>query len=148
MKFFFSFAETWDYLQIVITIWWLALVLEMPGIDPRTSRIHSEHSTIWATSPKFRTVEEAFDLLFGDWNVLATEKFLTSCLATEMFQSPNKRLIFFWEGISCIWFQYSVVFWRKLIKNSMSLTLEMRVIATPTSGLISGRSTIWPTSHV
>ena len=55
---------------------------------------------------------------------------------------------FFLEGISCIKLQYSVVFWRKLIKNSMSLTLEMRGIAPHTSGLISGRSSIWPTSHV
>ena len=30
----------------------------------------------------------------------------------------------------------------------MSLILEMRGIAPRTSGLISGRSTIWPTSHV
>ena len=30
----------------------------------------------------------------------------------------------------------------------MSLTLEMRGIAPRTSSLISGRSTIWPTSHV
>ena len=57
---FFSFAENWDYLQIVITIWWVAPVLEMPGIDPRTSRILCERSTIWATSPWFITVEEAF----------------------------------------------------------------------------------------
>ena len=54
----------------------------------------------------------------------------------------------FWEGVSCIRFQYSVVFWRKFIINSMSLTLEMRGIAPRSSGLISGRSTIWPTSHV
>ena len=60
MKFFFSFAENWDYLQIVITIWWVAPVLEMPGIDPRTSRMQSERSTIWATSPYISTVEEAF----------------------------------------------------------------------------------------
>ena len=60
MKFFFSFAENWDYLQIVITIWLVAQVLEMSGIDPRTSQMQREHSTIWATSPLFRTVEEAF----------------------------------------------------------------------------------------
>ena len=65
-----------------------------------------------------------------------------------LFQSANKRLWIFWEGISCIVFQNSVVFWRKLIKYSMCLTLEMRGIAPRTSGLISGRSTIWPTSHV
>ena len=65
-----------------------------------------------------------------------------------MFQSANKRLKFFLEGIFCIRLQYSVVFWRKLIKNSISLTLEMRGIAPRSSGLISGRSTIWPTSHV
>ena len=54
----------------------------------------------------------------------------------------------FSEGISCIRFQYSVAFWIKLIKNSMTLTLEMRGIAPRISGLISGRSSIWPTSHV
>ena len=35
----------------MITIWWVALVLEMRGIDPRTSRMESERSTIWATAP-------------------------------------------------------------------------------------------------
>ena len=64
-----------------------------------------------------------------------------------MFQSANKRLKFFLEGIFCIRLQYSVIFWRKLIKNLMSLTLEMRGNAPRTSGLVSGRSTIWPTSH-
>ena len=49
-----------DYLEIVIAIWWVALALEMRGIDPRTSRMQSESSTIWATSPELRTVEEAF----------------------------------------------------------------------------------------
>ena len=34
------------------------------------------------------------------------------------------------------------------MKNLMSLTLEMRGIAPRTSGLISGRSTIWTTSQV
>ena len=43
---FFSFAENWDYLQIVITICLVAQVLEIPGIDPRTSQMQSEHSTI------------------------------------------------------------------------------------------------------
>ena len=35
----------------MITIWWVTLDLEMRGIDPRTSRMQSERSTIWATSP-------------------------------------------------------------------------------------------------
>ena len=65
-----------------------------------------------------------------------------------MFQSANKRLKIFLEGIYCIRLQYSVVFWRKLINCSMSLTSEMWGIAPRASGLISGRSTIWPTSHV
>ena len=49
-----------DYLEIVITSSWVTLDLEMRGIDPRTSRMLSERSTIWATSPWFKTVEEAF----------------------------------------------------------------------------------------
>ena len=65
-----------------------------------------------------------------------------------MFQSANKRLKFFLKVISCIRLQYSVVFWRKLINCSMSLTSEMRGIAPRFSGLIKGRSSIWPTSHV
>ena len=65
-----------------------------------------------------------------------------------MFQSANKRLKFFLESISCLRLQYSVVFWRNLLNFSMSLTLEMRGFAPRTSGLLSGRSTIWPTSHV
>ena len=32
----------------------------MRGIDPRTSRKLSELSTIWATSQRFKTVEESF----------------------------------------------------------------------------------------
>ena len=65
-----------------------------------------------------------------------------------MFQSANRRLKFFLEGISCIKLQYSVVFWRKLINFLMTLTSEMRGIAPRTSGLLSRRSTIWATSHV
>ena len=45
----------------MITIWWVTLDLEMRGIDPRTSRMLSARSTIWATSPWFNVVEEAFD---------------------------------------------------------------------------------------
>ena len=56
----YEFQYAIDYLEIVITIWWEAVVLDNPGIDPRTSRMQSERSTIWATSPEFRTVEEAF----------------------------------------------------------------------------------------
>ena len=44
----------------MINIWWVTLDLEMRGIDPRTSRMLSERSTIWATSPWFLTIEEAF----------------------------------------------------------------------------------------
>ena len=65
-----------------------------------------------------------------------------------LFQSANKRLKFFLKGISCMKLQYSVVFWRKLINCSMSLTSEMRGIAPRTSGWLNRRSTIWPTSHV
>ena len=65
-----------------------------------------------------------------------------------MFQSANKSLKFFLDGFSCIRLQYSVVFWRKLINCSMSLTSEMRGTAPRTSGLLSRRSNIWPTSHV
>ena len=49
-----------DHLEIVITISWVTLDLEMRGIDPHTFRRLSERSTIWATSPWFKTVEEAF----------------------------------------------------------------------------------------
>ena len=65
-----------------------------------------------------------------------------------MFQSANKRLKFFLEGIFCIRLQYSVVFWRKLNNCAMSLTSEMLDIAPHTSGLLRRRSTIWPTFHV
>ena len=64
-----------DYLEKVITIWWVTQVLEMRGIDPRTSRMLSERSTIWATSPWFITVEEAFvsvgkqEAIFFSWKV-------------------------------------------------------------------------------
>ena len=47
-------------MMIVITICWVALNLEMRGIDHRNSRMLSERSTIWATSPWFQIVEEAF----------------------------------------------------------------------------------------
>ena len=45
--------------------------------------------------------------------------------------SRQTRGFFFLKGISCIRLQYSVVFWRKLINCSMSLTSEMRGIAPP-----------------
>ena len=113
-----------DYLEIEITIWWVNQVLEMRGIDPRNSRMLSERFTIWATSQWFITVEEAF------------------------VSVGKQEAKIFLEGISCIRLQYSVVFWRKLINCSMSLTSEMRGIVPRTSDLISGRTTIRPTSHV
>ena len=85
----------------------------------------SDRSTIWATFPWFDTVEEAF-----------------------VSVGKQKRLKFFLEGVSCIRLQYSVVFWRKSINCSMCLTSEMWGIAPHFSGLMSGRSTSWPTSHV
>ena len=113
-----------DYLEIVITSSWVTLDLEMRGIDPRTSRMLSKRSTIWATSPWFKTVEEAF-----------------------VSVGKQEVKIFILEGISCIRL-YSAVFRTRLINCSMSLISEMRGIAPRTSDLISGRSTIWPTSHV
>ena len=96
----------------------------MRGIAPRTSRTLSERSTIWATSPWFITVEEAF----------------VSVGKQEVINFLGRYFLYKISIFSS--------FWRKLIKNSMSLTLEMRGIAPRTSGLISGRSSIWPTSHV
>ena len=113
-----------DYLEIVITSSWVTLDLEMRGIDPRTSRMLSERSTIWATSSWFKTVEEAF-----------------------VSVGKQEVKIFILEGISCIRL-YSVVFRTRLINWSMSLISEMRGNAPRTSDLISGRSTIRPTSHV
>ena len=105
-------------------IWWVAQVLEMRGIAPRTSRMLSELSTVWATSQWFKTVEESF------------------------VSVGEQEAKFFLEGVSCIRLQYSVVFWRKLINCSMSLTSEMRGNAPRTSGLLSRRSTIRPTSQI
>ena len=96
----------------------------MRGIDPRTSRKLSELSTIWATSQRFKTVEESF------------------------VSVGEQEAKIFLEEFFCIRLQYSVVFWRKLINCSMSLTSEMRGIARRTSGLLSRRSTILPTSYV
>ena len=94
--------------------------LQIGGIEPRTSRMLSKRSTIWATSPWFNIVQEAF------------------------VSVGKQEVKTFCEGISCIRLQYSVVFWRNLINCSMSLNSEMRGIAPHTSGLLSGRSTIWP----
>ena len=96
----------------------------MRGIDPRTSRKLSELSTIWATSQRFKTVEESF------------------------VSVGEQEAKIFLEDVSCIRLQYSVVFWRNLINCSMSLLSEMLGIAPRFSGLLSVRSTIWPTSHV
>ena len=96
----------------------------MRGIDPRTSRMLSGRSTICATSPWFITVE-------------------------KVFVSVGKQEVKIFLGRYFLYeTQYSVVFWRKLINCSMNLTSEMRGIDPRTSGLLSRRSTIWPTSHV
>ena len=47
----YEFQYAIYYLEIVISIWWVALILEMLGIDPRTFRMQSQRSTIWATFP-------------------------------------------------------------------------------------------------
>ena len=108
----------------MITIWWVAEVLEMRSIDPRTSCLLRERSTIWATSPWLQTVEEAF-----------------VSVGKQEVKIPLGRCFLYKTSIK-------VVFWRKLINCSMSLTSEMRGIAPRTSGLLSRRSTIRPISHV
>ena len=45
-----EFQNAIDYVEIVINIWWVALNLKMRGIDPRTSRMLSERTNIWATN--------------------------------------------------------------------------------------------------
>ena len=47
-------------MEIVINICWVTLDLKMRGFAPRTFRMLRERSTIWATSPWLKTVEEAF----------------------------------------------------------------------------------------
>ena len=42
-----EFQYAIDYLEIVITFWWVDLVWDIRGIDPRTSSMQSERSTIW-----------------------------------------------------------------------------------------------------
>ena len=99
-------------------------LLEIRGINPRTSRMQSQRSTIWATSPWLQTVEEAF-----------------VSVGKQEVKIPHGRCFLYKTSIK-------VVFWRKLINCSMSLTSEMRGIAPRTSGLLSRRSTIRPISHV
>ena len=86
--------------------------------------MHSQRSTIWATSPWLQTVEEAF-----------------VSVGKQEVKIPHGRCFLYKTSIK-------VVFWRKLINCSMSLTSEMRGIAPRTSGLLSRRSTIRPISHV
>ena len=108
----------------MITIWWVALVLEKRGIDPRTSRMLSARSTIWATSTWFITIEEAFvSVGKQEFKIFLGWYFLYK---TSIFSS----------------------FWRKLNNCAMSLTSEMRGIAPRTSGFLTRRSTIWPTFHL
>ena len=44
--------------------------LEMPGIDPGTSRMLSERSTIWATPPSMATVNEMIDITLAMYQTL------------------------------------------------------------------------------
>lgn len=59
--------------------------MEMRGIDPRTSRMLSERSTIWATSPRRReTITDknspwSFLFLFGSYSPLVYESWNVSC---------------------------------------------------------------------
>ena len=76
----------------------------MRSIDPRTSRLLRERSTIWATSPWLQTVEEAF-------------------------VSVGKQEVKILLGMRFLYkTSIKVVFWKKLVNCSMSLTSEMRGI--------------------
>ena len=93
-------------------------VLEMRGIDPRTSRMLSERSTIWAISPYSSSFELASE--HNSWKT--GFRFVTSCQFLPIINKTDESY--------------------RILKN----VLEMRGIDPRTSRMISKRSTIWATS--
>ena len=93
-------------------------VLEMRGIDPRTSRIQSERSTISATFPYSSSFELASER--NSWNISC--RFVTSC---QFFPFVSQNKIELSKPQKCI---------------------EMRGIDPRTFRMRSERSTIWATS--
>ena len=75
----FRFVTSWQFLPIMsqhqMELSKPQKVLEMRGIDPRTSRMQSERSTIWATSPYPISFELASEQI--SWNI--SFRFVTSC---------------------------------------------------------------------
>ena len=90
----------------------------MRRIDPRTSRMLSERSTIWAASPQWFRFELAYQ--HNSWKI--GFRFVTSCQFLPIISKKNQNC--------------------RILKN----VLGMRVIDPRTSRMLSERSTIWDTS--
>ena len=75
----FRFVTSWQFLPIIskhhIELLKPQKVLEMRGTDPRTSRMQSKRSTIWATSP----FPSCFELSSGQNPWYISFRFVTSC---------------------------------------------------------------------
>ena len=93
-------------------------VLEMRGIDPRTSRMLSERSTIWATSP----YSSSFELALNKTHEISAFHLYRVVNSFPLSANTNQNY--------------------RILKN----VLEMRGIDPRTSRMLSERSTIWATS--
>ena len=93
-------------------------VLEMRGTDPRTSRMQSKRSTIWATSPYPSSFELASEQ--NPWYI--SFRFETSCQFLPIISKHQIEL------------------------SKLQKVLAMRGIDPRTSRMRSKRSTIWATS--
>ena len=93
---------------VMIKNWILAfkifLDLENPGIDPGTSRMLSERSTIWANSPAYylweiKSKNISFKFLRSDWLI---SLYARSIRFRQIFRSiryPGDSWSFFWEKL-------------------------------------------------
>ena len=120
-------------------------VLEMRGIDPRTSRMLSERSTIWATSPYSSRFELASER--NSWKI--DFRFVTSCqflliiskykwelsnpqksFGDEGHRSPYlshaKRVLYHLSYIPVL-FKLRASFWTQFMKNWFSICNELSI---------------------
>ena len=120
-------------------------VLEMRGIDPRTCRMQSERSTIWATSPYSSSFELASE--HNSWKI--GFRFVTSCQFLPIiskykwelsnpqkcfgdaghrfpYLSHAKRALYHLSNIPVL-FKLRASFWTQFMKNWFSICNELSI---------------------
>ena len=107
-------------------------VLEMRGIDPRTSRMQSERSTIFATPPYSSSFELGCQFLpiisKYKWELSNPQKCFGDAGHRSPYLSHAKRALYHLRYIPVL-FKLRASFWTQFMKNRFSIRNELSILS-------------------